>query len=150
MNKISDVLNKQIQVMIDRNWDNIYVAIDWHDTMMPATYSNGEYGEYKLYPFAETVLKWMSDSSEIRLILYTCSHPEQKAEFIHNMHQRYGINFDYHNGNPEVPNTETGDFSEKFYYNLLLDDKAGFNPNIDWLDLLDNMHKADKMMGNIL
>ena len=43
-----------------------------------------------------------------------------------------GIVFDYLTENPEVPNTENGNFTDKFYYNFLLDDKAGFYPTEDW------------------
>jgi len=145
MKKISEVLNNQINIMNERNWDRIYVAVDWHDTMMPATYSNDDYGEYELYDSAEPVLKWMSDCPNIRLILFTSSHGDQKADLMYNVFHRYGISFDYHNGNPEVQNTDTGDFSEKFYYNVLLDDKAGMNPLEDWVDLLDNIPIADKL-----
>jgi len=134
--------------MHDRKWDRIYVAVDWHDTMMPSTYSNDEYGEYKLYPHAEKVLKWMSDCDNIILILYTCSHGDQKADLLSNMHSRYGIDFDYHNGNPEVENTETGDFSEKFYFNVLIDDKAGMAPLDDWLEILENIPSIEELLKN--
>ena len=148
MKKISQILNQQINVMHNRNWDRIYIAIDLHGTMMPSTYSNDEYGEYKLYKNAEEVLKWMSDCVNIRLILFTSSHPDSKADFIYNVYHRYGISFDYHNGNPEAQNTDTGDFSEKFYYNVLLDDKAGFSPLEDWKDLLDNIPEFNRRFKN--
>lgn len=139
MKTISEVLKNQIDIMHERNWDCLYIAIDLHDTMMPSTYSNDMYGHYTLYENAKEVLQWMSNCDNIRLILFTSSHGEQKADFIHNVYKRYGISFDYHNGNPEVQNTETGDFSEKFYYNVLLDDKAGMEPLKDWLELRNNI-----------
>ena len=144
MKKISEVMHEQLHIMKERKWDCIYVAVDWHDTMMPATYSNDDYGEYKLYKNAEEVLKWMSDCDNIRLILFTSSHGDQKADFIYNVYHRYGISIDYHNGNPEVQNTDTGDFSEKFYYNVLLDDKAGFDPDEDWEDLLNGIPEFNR------
>jgi len=144
MIQIDQVFKNQIRVMHERNWDTIYVAVDWHDTMMKATYSNDDYGKYELYDWAEDVLKWMSDHKNIKLILFTSSHDEQVADFIQNMATRYGIMFDYHNGNPEVQNTETGDFSKKFYFNVLLDDKAGFEPEEDWCRLFGNIVHAEK------
>jgi len=148
MRTIAEVLNYQIGLMNGREWDTIYVAVDWHDTMMPSTYSNDKYGKYKLYPQAEEVLKWMSDNGNIRLILYTSSHGDQKADFIHNMHHLYGIDFEYHNGNPEVENSKFGCFDEKFYFNVLLDDKAGFDPETDWMDLKNNINKAQSLLDN--
>jgi len=42
------------------------------------------------------------------------------------------IIFDYVNENPECPSTELADFSRKMYYNFLIDDKSGFDPETDW------------------
>jgi hypothetical protein len=148
MKKISEVLNNQLDIMNERKWDRIYVAVDWHDTMMPSTYSNDKYGQYLLYKDAMEVLQWMSNSANIRLILFTSSHGDQKGDFMHNVFHRYGISFDYHNGNPEVQNTDTGDFSEKFYYNVLLDDKAGFDPDVDWKDLRDHIPEFNRRISN--
>lgn len=147
MKLISDVLSDQIKIMHERNWDRIYIVVDWHDTMMPATYSNDTYGQYILYENAKEVLQWMSDCDNIILILFTSSHIEQRIEFMQNMFHRYGISFDYHNGNPEVSNTETGDFDDKFYYNLLLDDKAGFSPDEDWKELRDNIPEFNRKLN---
>ena len=44
----------------------------------------------------------------------------------------YNIKIDFFNNNPEAKNTEYGDFTVKPYYNILLDDKAGFDPEEDW------------------
>ena len=149
MKKISEVLNNQLDLMDERDWDRIYVAVDLHDTMMPATYSNERYGNYLLYDNCMEVLQWMSNCANIRLILYTSSHGDQKADFMHNVYHKYGIGFDYHNGNPEVNNTETGDFSEKFYYNLMLDDKAGLDPLTDWLDLREHIPEFNRKLKGL-
>ena len=42
------------------------------------------------------------------------------------------IKHDFFNQNLSVQNTKTGCFDEKFYFSVLLDDKAGFDPNTDW------------------
>lgn len=146
MKKISKVMMDQIEKMCEKEWDTIYVCVDWHDTMMPATYSNDKYGSFILYNNAKEVLQWMSNCANIRLILYTSSHIDQRFEFMQNVYHRYGISFDYHNGNPEIPNTETGDFDDKFYYSLLLDDKAGFDPEVDWKDLRDNIPEFNRRL----
>lgn len=39
------------------------------------------------------------------------------------------------NSNPDEKDTKTGDFSKKFYFNILLDDRAGFQPETDWLEI---------------
>ncbi len=53
----------------------------------------------------------------------------------------YGIKFDYVNENPEIhalsSDPKSSDFSDKFYFNVGIDDKFGFDPESDWVDLYD-------------
>lgn len=144
MKTVSELLNGQIDFMHKKDWDTVYVAVDWHDTIMPSNNYSLDYGDYKLYKYAEEVLKWMSDCVNIRLILYTSSHIEQRFELMQNLYHRFGISFDYHNGNPEIKNTVTGNFDDKFYYSVLLDDKAGFDPEKDWEELYNNIETANR------
>jgi hypothetical protein len=44
----------------------------------------------------------------------------------------HGIHVDHYNCNPDEKNTPYADFSLKPYFNILIDDKAGFDPNTDW------------------
>jgi hypothetical protein len=53
---------------------------------------------------------------------------EEALEFF----DSHDIYFDYGNQNPEVWNTKTGCFDQKFYFSVLLDDKAGFDFDTDW------------------
>jgi len=43
-----------------------------------------------------------------------------------------GIFFDYVNENPEYENLSFACFDTKFYYDIGIDDKFGFDANIDW------------------
>lgn len=45
-----------------------------------------------------------------------------------------GISVHYANENPEVGNTATGNFDRKFYFSVVVDDKAGFDPS-EWEDI---------------
>ena len=51
------------------------------------------------------------------------------------------IHFDYVNENPEIhalsSDPKSSDFSDKFYFNVGIDDKFGFDPESDWVDLYD-------------
>ena len=44
-------------------------------------------------------------------------------------HDIYSWEFNF---NPTIENTQTGCFDDKFYFSILLDDKAGFDPDTDW------------------
>lgn len=120
-----------------RGWKRWYVAVDLHDTICRSDYSrSGALGEF--FPGAVEALKHMSDRKDVGLILYTCSYKEElyapkgALEILRNL----GIRFDYVNENPEAPNTKMGDFSNKPFFNVLLEDKAGFDCE-DWPKVLE-------------
>ena len=127
---LQDAVIRAYKEKNQRNWSTLYVAIDLHGTIIERYTGN----ELKIYPYAESVLKDLSQRPEIVLILFTSSYPENLKEFYDWCSQR-GIKFKYLNENPECKNNKTGDFSKKFYFNLLLDDRAGFDPETDWLEV---------------
>jgi len=112
-----------------RNWDTIYWAIDLHDTVIKPSYDNDVDGEF--YPYAKEVLRMLSNKKHIKLILYSCSYDEPMRIFIEEMKQE-GIIFDFFNENPEAKDTTYGTYEKKLYFNIILEDKAGFEPEKDW------------------
>ena len=124
-----------------RGWDTMFWAIDFHSTMCKAEYKLNQ--EFEFYPLAKEVLQFLSKQEDICLILYTCSHGPE----IYRMQQflKYeNIIFKYVNCNPEVPDTALGNYTDKFYFNILLEDKSGFEPK-DWFDiktLLENIYEV--------
>ena len=120
-----------------KGWDKIYVFVDLHSTAIKPNYSTDEVPK-EFYDLAEETLQIMSDIPEICLVMYTCSHPheiEQYKEFF----KSHGINFEYINKNDEVTTEEGGYgyYEDKPYMNVLLDDKAGFFPDEDWVLVRD-------------
>ena len=75
-------------------------------------------------------MKYLSKRSDICLILNTCSHPHEIEKYLEFFKAR-DIHFKYVNENPEVPNNALGCYDDKFYFNILLEDKAGFIES-DW------------------
>ncbi len=114
----------------ERNWNRMYWAIDLHDTIIKANYS-GSTDDIKVSMSALTTLLHLSESPRHCLILFTSSFDKQVNEILEKF-KRLNINFDYVNENPEVPDTELGNFTDKWYFNVLLDDKAGFEMDTDW------------------
>jgi hypothetical protein len=123
-----------------KNWDKIYVAIDIHDTIVRGNYRT-DVLPTEFYPFAKKVLQHLSSRQDIVLILNTCSWPEEIEKYI-NFFKVYGIDFLYTNENPEVPNTALGCYTTKFYFNVMIEDKAGFNAENEWEELY-NYFKLD-------
>lgn len=121
--------DKAFQKKSERGWDKIYVFIDIHETMLYPTYERG--CEKKFYPLAEETLLLMSSVGDISLGLYTCSYPEEILEYMEFFRSR-GIEFRHINKNLDEKSNKYGYFEEKPYFNVLIEDKAGFDGEYDW------------------
>src|SRR5688500_17588974 len=88
------------------------------------------------YPHACEVLQMLSRRNDIVLILFTCSYPYEIKQYFE-FFKQHSINFQFVNSNPEVKNVEYGYFNEKPYFNVLLEDKAGFDAESDWKRILE-------------
>jgi hypothetical protein len=115
-------------------WPRMFWAIDLHDVIIPGTYTRNNENR-QLYPFADEVLKWITNREDMCPILYTSSHKDSIDDILTWLYNNYDIKFDYVNCNPECENHNLCDFSQKFYMDILLDDKAGFDGMQDWLEI---------------
>eukprot|EP00005_Dracoamoeba_jomungandri_P006837 CAMPEP_0174268514 /NCGR_PEP_ID=MMETSP0439-20130205/37712_1 /TAXON_ID=0 /ORGANISM="Stereomyxa ramosa, Strain Chinc5" /LENGTH=130 /DNA_ID=CAMNT_0015356727 /DNA_START=21 /DNA_END=413 /DNA_ORIENTATION=+ len=108
----------------------MYWAIDLHGVVVLPTYSKEI--STRFYPLAKEVLQKLSKRKDAVNIMYTCSDPE-KAVAYQKFFAENGIRFDYINCNPEIEDKDVyGDYSIKPYFNIMLEDKAGFDPLADW------------------
>ncbi len=120
----------------EKGWDKIYVVVDIHDTILRACYENEE--TYDYLPYARQALQLMTSRDDICLILWSGCYPE-RLEAYRERFARDGIRFDYVNENPEVGNSSFQDFSAKPYFNVGIDDKFGFNPESDWVQVIETL-----------
>tara|TARA_R110000868_G_scaffold115997_6_gene309363 strand:+ start:8435 stop:8875 length:441 start_codon:yes stop_codon:yes gene_type:complete len=130
---------------MDRNeWDHIYVFIDLHSTLVNPSYGHGKIST-ELYDGALEGLKMLYNSEDVKMVMYTCSHPHEIVEYV-NFFGGVGIKWDYINENPEVKtnNNYYGCYDKKPYYNVLIDDKAGFDGENDWAELNNYLKKEIK------
>jgi len=120
--------------MIRHNWEKTYWAVDLHETILKPNWKAGQIPT-EFYPGAKEALQKMSLREDICLFMFTCSHPHDTDQYIE-LFKKHGIYFDYVNENPEIENSDLGYYDKKPYYNVLLEDKAGFNPETDWPQIL--------------
>jgi peptide methionine sulfoxide reductase MsrA len=140
---ITRALHTAYKTARERKWTRVYWAIDIHGTMMPHTHRGNDLPK-TFYAHAREVLQQASARKEICLILYTCS-PKHEIENYLDFFKANDIHFDYINENPEAENTEYGDYKQKPYFNVLFEDKAGFDPENDWLPVLEWMSNPDAL-----
>lgn len=115
----------------ERGWDKIYWAIDIHETILKPSYDENSIGGF--YPDAIYALKDICMYPESVIILWSSMTKESLEEHRDLIFDKVGgWPKVYLNENPEVGETRYANFDQKMYFNLLLDDKAGFNAESDW------------------
>tara|TARA_B100001094_G_C17588540_1_gene510821 strand:- start:302 stop:538 length:237 start_codon:yes stop_codon:yes gene_type:complete len=70
--------------------------------------------------------------------MYTCSHPNEIKEYL-KLFEENGIKFEYINRNPEVQSEGYGYYEDKLYFNVLFEDKTGFDANNDWINVKNKL-----------
>ena len=116
-------------------WEKTYWAFDIHETILKPNWDATQIPT-EFYDGAKETLRLLSDRSDIVMFLYTCSHPRDTDQYLAYF-KSHGIHFDFVNENPEVKNSDLGYYDKKPYFNVLLDDKAGFDPTKEWKAILD-------------
>jgi len=126
---IIKAIDKAFQTMEKRNWDKIFFYFDIHETILYPDYNNTD--PLKFYPYAKEILQYLSRRKDVEIALFTCSYPDQIVRYIEFFNE-HGIKFTYANKNPDIKNTTYGYYDDKPYFNVLFEDKAGFDAEEDW------------------
>lgn len=123
----------------DRGWPKTYWAFDIHGTILKPNHRRDVIST-EFYPCAIEVMQLLSKRTDIVRILYTCSYPHEIDQYLE-LFRANGIHFHYVNSNPEVADGGYGYYKEKFYFNVLFEDKAGFDGERDWAVVRDVLEK---------
>jgi hypothetical protein len=124
---VTKVFNKLFRG--ERKYELIYIVVDVHNTILKPSFDKEETFEY--FDCAKEVLQKLSKIPYVKLIMWTGCYPD-KLEMYRKHFKENGIHFDYVNSNPEMQNTSFGCFDTKFYFDVVIDDKCGFNAKKDW------------------
>ncbi len=114
-----------------KDWDKTYWGFDIHETMVIPNWDEFDVPT-EFYPHVLEVMQMLSKREDIVRILFTCSHPDEIVVYKKHF-KALGIKIDYVNENPEVHSVKYGNYDKKPYFNVLFEDKAGFDPHTDWL-----------------
>ena len=131
---ITRAIENCLQLAHQKNWPKTYWAFDIHGTILKPNYRRDEISR-EFYPNAKEVMQHLSKREDIVRILYTCSYPVEIEQYIAYF-KEHDIHFDYINQNPDVIDSGYGYYKDKFYFNILMDDKAGFDGENDWKEIL--------------
>jgi hypothetical protein len=121
----------------EKEWYETYWAFDLHGTIVKPNYKDVTYpAEY--YPYAKKTLQLLTKRPDVKMILWTSSFPHEINEYVKRF-EADEIQFDAINENPGISskNGNFGYYDDKFYFNVLFEDKAGFNPDKEWKEVYD-------------
>jgi len=125
-------IEKMFKHSFEKKWYETYWAFDVHGVILkPNHRKNSIYVEF--YPHAKEALQLISKRNDIVMILSTSSYPEEIKHYM-KVFEENDIHFKYVNENPEI-NSKKGNFGhydQKFYFNVLFEDKAGYSPETEW------------------
>jgi hypothetical protein len=114
-------------------WFETYWFIDFHGVISKPDYRK-TVKEIEYYDYVKKTLQYITKNRpDIIMILYTSSYPDEIKIYMKQF-ENDEIFFKYINENPEI-NESKGNFGcydKKPYYNVLIDDKSSFDPEIDW------------------
>jgi len=131
---IEKAIGKAYRTAEKKQWNKIYWAIDLHDTCLKSTYGKNNY-EF-LGPVVIEALRLICSRPENVLIIWSAVFADEEPLIVE-FFAKEGIRIDFFNHNPVIQNTATGNFDTKFYFNVLVDDKAGFDWTQDWQKIID-------------
>jgi len=129
-------MDKWIQKMFEnafkKEYYETYWAFDVHGTILRPNYRKDHF-HADFYPFAKETLQLLSKRRDIILILATSSYPNE-IEYYLKVFADNEIYFKYINENPEIDSSKGnfGDYTKKYYFNVMFEDKAGFAPETEW------------------
>ncbi|PTB98046.1 hypothetical protein C9994_00380 [Marivirga lumbricoides] len=141
---ITKAIKKAFELAKTRGWDKTYWAIDIHETILEPNWSDNELPT-KFYPLAKEALQILTCRRDICCILYTCSHPSEIEKYCA-LFAAHNIYLSYVNENPEVINKRYGNYSKKPYFNVLFEDKAGFDALSDWKKVISALEQYPEVI----
>lgn len=117
----------------------IYIMVDVHNTILKPTFDKKETFEY--FPYAKETLQLLSEKENIKLIMWTSSYDEKIQMYLKHFEEN-GIIFNFVNENKEYGNVSFACFDTKFYYDIGIDDKFGFDAEHDWKEIYTFLTKT--------
>ena len=132
MKTITDLFDEAWKKKEQRGWELVYIMVDLHGVVLPPNYHKHNDLQF-ISPHAEECLRYLTEQEDVCLILWSSSHVEEILNVRQWLAHRR-VFFSFVNENPLEKNTEYADFTKKPYFSIVLDDKAGFEPD-DWEDV---------------
>lgn len=140
---IQKAINRAYRVAQERKYNAIYWALDLHGTCIESNYKQGNYSW--LNEHCAEALRYLSEQEETHLIIWSSLHQNEIPNVV-SFFVDHGIKVAAVNSNPMEASTTSGCFDQKFYMSIIVDDKAGFDPD-EWPDVVHSVKQAKQAFG---
>jgi len=141
-------IEKMFAHSFEKEWYETYWAFDVHGTILYPNYRKNQF-HATFYPWAKETLQLISKRDDIIMIMFTSSYPAER-QYYDKVFKHFDIHFKYINENPEIDSSKGnfGHYDDKFYFNVLFEDKAGFDPETEWYQIysLLTQYENDKYL----
>jgi len=118
-----------------KKWYDTYHCFDIHGVISKPDYRKvGDEFNINYYPYAKETLQFLTKNRpDMVLFIFTSSYKSEIDSYMEQF-KKDDIFFRYVNENPEVSEATGcfGFYDKKPYFNSYFEDKAGFNPVLDW------------------
>lgn len=138
MHYLVKYLDKLLKMKEDKGWKHLYFMVDVHNTIIKPTYDSSDRFEY--FPYAQETLRLLSSRSDVKLIMWTSTYPVT-IESYQEQFKDSGIIFDFVNENSDIKNDSIRYFDTKFFYDIGIDDKFGFEAEKDWKEVYEYLKR---------
>jgi hypothetical protein len=137
-------IQKVFENSFSRKWYKTYWVFDVHSTLIKPTYDLKD-KSVEFYPYALETMRIITKRPDIISIMWTSSYPEEIEHYVKDF-EKLGVVFDKINENDDISsnNGNFGFYEQKFYFNVLFDDKAAFDPTKDWKPIYELFLEYEK------
>ena len=128
----------------NKKWYETYWVFDIHDTILRSNHDlNKKLKDEDFYPYAKETLQLLTSMPHVRLIMWTSSYPHEIADIIR-LFKENSISFNFFSENPDISSNKGnfGYYEDKFYFNVMFENKAGFDPG-EWREIYDYLVEFD-------
>lgn len=148
MQSIKTLFEKAWADAATKGYDHVVIAVDLHGTMVDSKVFNAAPGNIEMkvqssiFRSAVTALKLLSEHPSVTMFIYSGTKRRKLEQVLEELMSRYGIEIDIDYSSDTQYSIQS--FKNKPYFGILLDDKAGFDPDTDWDEItriLPNLNK---------
>ena len=141
---VLNVIKNTFRIGREKEWYETYWAFDFHSTILKPTYNLND-RSIQYYPYAKEAMQIISSRDDIITIAWTSSFPNEIKDYLEQF-KRDGIVFNHVGKNPGISSNlgNFGYYEDKFYFNVLFEDKAGFNAETEWREIYHYLVKCEE------